>query len=558
MGPSAEEQLILELINRLRMDPGGEHARLTDPAVLAEIQSALNFFGVDMDSFAAAMEAYGPVAPLAWNEALYAAAQGHNDAMIAADTQSHRVAGEASLGERATAAGYTNWRALGENIYAYSKSAIYGHAGFVIDWGYDAEDFDAAGVRYADWQSRGDGIQDPAGHLRNLMNATYTEIGIAVTEERDSATSVGPYVTTHDLGTRFAYSAQFVGVVIDDTDDDDFYDVGEGMGGVTVTLTGSGGAVYSTTTWDSGGWQIQVPADRYEIVFSGGDLPGAIVVNAALAGSNVKIDVEAADAIVIGGRVDGTPGSDTLSGTSGIDQLYGLAGDDVIYGFGGADLIDGGRGIDELHGGDGNDAVYGGPGFDELFGDAGDDDLFGGGMADIIYGGAGNDNIQGGNGLDRLFGGSGNDLLKGQKGNDTLDGGEGDDDLRGNDGKDVLIGGAGRDTMAGGIGQDDFVFDENDFLDTGLTGSTSDRIVDFSRGDGDLIDLSAIDAVQGGSDDAFTFVGKAAFSGTAGELRFEFVDGYTMVFMDVDGDATADFAIRMDGTLNLLASDFVL
>ncbi|MGB3166133.1 MAG: M10 family metallopeptidase C-terminal domain-containing protein, partial [Alteraurantiacibacter sp.] len=162
------------------------------------------------------------------------------------------------------------------------------------------------------------------------------------------------------------------------------------------------------------------------------------------------------------------------------------------------------------------------------------------------------------NGHDIVDGGTGNDLVRGQKGNDRLFGGDGRDTLIGNDGKDELQGGTGLDTMTGGIGQDDFVFDESDFTDTGLTGSTADRITDFSRGEGDLIDLSAIDAIFGGEDDAFTFIDSDAFSGAGGELRYEFVDGYTMVFMDIDGDLAADFAIRVDGTLNLLATDFVL
>ena len=229
-----------------------------------------------------------------------------------------------------------------------------------------------------------------------------------------------------------------------------------------------------------------------------------------------------------------------------------------IAGYDGDDFLLGSQSTDFISGGNDNDTIYGRSGFDEIDGDAGEDVIFGGGKADVIRGGDDNDDLYGGNGHDIVAGGTGNDLVRGQKGNDRLFGDEGRDTLIGNDGKDVLQGGAGLDTMTGGTGQDDFVFDESDFTDTGFTGSTADRITDFSRGDGDQIDLSAIDAVLGGDDDAFAFIGKDGFSGTAGELRYEFVDGYTMVFMDVDGDANADFAIRVDGTLNLQAGDFVL
>ena len=56
--PSAFEQMMVELINRARSDPQGEFDKLilsTDPVVGAEpsITSALRFFGVDIDLFAA-------------------------------------------------------------------------------------------------------------------------------------------------------------------------------------------------------------------------------------------------------------------------------------------------------------------------------------------------------------------------------------------------------------------------------------------------------------------------------------------------------------------------
>ncbi|VVT12628.1 CAP domain-containing protein [Erythrobacter sp. EC-HK427] len=729
MNPTPQEQLFLELINRLRMDPHGEYARLTTAEVLAEIQGALNFFGVELSSFQAAMLAFAPVNPLAWNSALALAAQRHNDEMIAADTQSHQLPGELGLGARITDAGYTNWSRLGENIYAYSDSVVYGHAGFVVDWGFDDEDFDGNNVRYNDWQTRGDGIQDPAGHLLSLMNANFTEIGIAVTAETNSATSVGPLVVTQDLGTRFGYQAQFVGVVINDTDNDDFYDIGEGMGGVTVTLTGTSGT-FSTMTWDAGGWQIAVPAGTYDIVFSGGGLVGTITASATLGTANVKLDVEAADAVDTSNVQNGTPGVDTLNGGAGVDVLNGLAGDDVLFGFGGNDTLDGGLGIDDmtggagddsfyidsvfdvvrelagdgtdriytsinlnpfgnryahvesfaligsatalhgtnngeeilanptlgsrlfgyggadtlvgsigadrLYGGLGNDTLLGGAGRDLIDGQAGADDMRGGadndnyivdnlgdtvtenagegtdtvrafvnftlgdnienlilvggatqgdgnGLANAIYakspgavlrgfggndflrgsqgddtldGGANNDTINGLGGNDQIFGGSGNDELNGSHGNDTIDGGSGDDTIFGGRDNDTIIGGIGKDTMRGDIGADVFAFDDGHFA--GLTTTTADRITDFDQLEGDRIDLSLVDAITGGGDNAFTFIGAAEFTGVAGQLRFEQSGGVTMVYMDTNGDMTADYAIALTGLITLTEADFVL
>ncbi|WP_340588069.1 calcium-binding protein [Erythrobacter alti] len=228
----------------------------------------------------------------------------------------------------------------------------------------------------------------------------------------------------------------------------------------------------------------------------------------------------------------------------------------TIHGLGGADLLEGSRYGDAIHGGDGDDVVRAGAGDDLVFGGDGDDVLRGNGGRDQIYGDAGADKLFGGAGEDILEGGAGNDTLYGDGHNDILIGGAGDDRLFGGLHDDTLIGGAGRDVFHGEHGADNFVFDEEHFA--GLTFNTADQIKDFKDYQGDKIDLSLVDAIFGGDDDAFTFIADAAFSGTAGELRWEHVGSNTMVYMDVDGDAQADYAIRLDGTLNLSEADFIL
>ena len=75
---------------------------------------------------------------------------------------------------------------------------------------------------------------------------------------------------------------------------------------------------------------------------------------------------------------------------------------------------------------------------------------------------------------------------------------------------------------------------------------------------GDIIDLSAIDAISGGADDAFTFIGTAAFSNTAGELRYVLQPGPYLVEADVTGDGIADLRIQVDPNHALTANDFLL
>lgn len=119
-------------------------------------------------------------------------------------------------------------------------------------------------------------------------------------------------------------------------------------------------------------------------------------------------------------------------------------------------------------------------------------------------------------------------------------GGAGDDVIVGGAGADVIVGGEGKDRLTGGAGNDLFVF--ADLNDSGATFGAADRIVDFAAGD--QIDLSGIDsnaAVAG--DQAFAFIGDAAFSGVAGELRLVADRGNTVIYADVDGDMTADFAL---------------
>ncbi|MCW1429995.1 FG-GAP-like repeat-containing protein [Novosphingobium sp. JCM 18896] len=288
--PTAEEQLLLEQINRFRANPAAEADILIGTGALPSVLSAINYFGVSTTAFRASLAALSPAAPVAWNANLANAAAGHNQVMITADEQTHQAAGELGLGARITAAGY-NWTSLGENVYAFANDVVHGHAGFIIDWGYDKEDYDGTTL-LSDWRTRGDGIQDPAGHLNTLINANYTEVGISVVAETNPQTSVGPKLITEDFGRASGYKAQFVGVVIDDKDKDAFYDIGEGQANVTLTFVRQGdGATYTTTTWSSGGFQIVAPSGTYNVTASGGDLVAPVSLTATIGSANVHLTV---------------------------------------------------------------------------------------------------------------------------------------------------------------------------------------------------------------------------------------------------------------------------
>ena len=167
---------------------------------------------------------------------------------------------------------------------------------------------------------------------------------------------------------------------------------------------------------------------------------------------------------------------------------------------------------------------------------SGNFDVDGNGLDNVIVGGGGTDTIDG-------FGGD--DELRGQVGADTINGGD-DDDL--------LVGASGADNLTGGSGADEFWVG---FFESG-TGANADVITDFAPGT-DIINVSGWDAdLNTGGNQAFSFIGTAAFSNTAGELRYSFNGTDTVVQGDIDGGGSADFEIVLSGNVTLAASDFVL
>lgn len=98
--------------------------------------------------------------------------------------------------------------------------------------------------------------------------------------------------------------------------------------------------------------------------------------------------------------------------------------------------------------------------------------------------------------------------------------------------------------MYGHAGADIFWFDDGQMTAPGVS---LDRIHDFNAAEGDVIDLSAIDAdttIDG--DQAFIHV--AEFTGEAGEYFLQAYSGYVIVQFDTNGDGGADLVLRIDGT----------
>ena len=258
-------------------------------------------------------------------------------------------------------------------------------------------------------------------------------------------------------------------------------------------------------------------------------------------------------------NVTGSAYADRLGGDNGPNALRGMNGDDELLGFSGDDTLYGGNGVDHLAGGAGFDTLIGGPGDDvyKLF--------YWDGDAVIEQAGEGTDwvltdspyvlpaNVEhiwltpGAEGANA----TGNDL------GNILYGNQFDNVLRGEDGNDHINPLEGADTLHGGNGADSFLWETVE--GAGLTRATADRILDFSFAEGDRINISAIDAdVYAGGNQAFTFIGNAAFSGTPGELNYVHADGNTYIQMQTGTSPDVEGVIRIDGIVTPQASWFVL
>jgi hypothetical protein len=264
--PTPQEQYMLELVNRARLNPSGEAAR----------------YGIDLNEGLSPNTISATLKqPLAFNSHLLQSARVHSQWMLDNNTFSHYGAGGNSPGDRMQAAGYVfsgTWT-YGENIawrgttgvLNLDQSVANSHQDLFVD----------------------QGISD-RGHRVNLMKEAFCEVGVGVrsgvyvidTQDYNSG------MITQDFGKTGADPAAFVlGVVYRDTDGNGFYTPGEGLAGVTVTP--ASGTYYALTS-TSGGYAIPlaVSSGAMQVTISGGSIPVPITKSVTLTGQNVKLDFD--------------------------------------------------------------------------------------------------------------------------------------------------------------------------------------------------------------------------------------------------------------------------
>jgi len=233
-------------------------------------------------------------------------------------------------------------------------------------------------------------------------------------------------------------------------------------------------------------------------------------------------------------------------------------------------------GVENVTGGDGNDTLTGTNLANSLSGGVGNDTLDGNGGTDLLVGGAGNDTYitdggdtltEGNNaGIDTVvssvtftLANNFENLTLSGAGNINATGNGANNVIIGNAGDNIITGGTGADIMDGGAGND--TFDFNALNES--SGANVDTINGFQGPGvlgGDVIDLSTIDAINGGADQAFNFIGSAAFS-AAGQLRaqIDVINNVTIIQGNTNANTgTVEFELRLSGQHSLFTGDFIL
>ena len=268
--PTDVQQYWLELINRMRMDPAGELEQITNYSVPGTtfgspasddpyVNLALQYFNTSASTLASQWATLTAVPALTWNSNLAASSVTYSNVMVAFDSQQHDLDG-LTLDVRVQNSGYSpQYLEIGEALFATAQSPQHGHAAFAIDWG---DDDGNAGNGF------GTGIQNPATHREDMMNANYKEVGIGFQTDSlaGKVNATGPLVTTQHFASQFRLAgstyvadAFLTGSVYQDTVlNDQFYTPGEGIAGAALFVYDDATNILlkQGTTNSAGGYSI--------------------------------------------------------------------------------------------------------------------------------------------------------------------------------------------------------------------------------------------------------------------------------------------------------------
>jgi hypothetical protein len=231
--PTAEETAVLCWLNRFRADPQAFGRLVVDG------NKPENAGGVDWQMFTAELAALRPAPPLFFEPRLVDASRAHARYMVEAQEYGHHET-EGRPGftgewpqDRARAAGYT--AQVAECSHARGGQALEIVAGYIVDAGPPDE---GSG-----------GMREGRGHRRCMIDPRWREVGVGL-----FAWGRGFQSSVLLHGRAPGVERVLGGVAIVDRDADQFYDIGEGLGGVHIAV-----GELCTMTCGSGAWRLDLP-----------------------------------------------------------------------------------------------------------------------------------------------------------------------------------------------------------------------------------------------------------------------------------------------------------
>lgn len=362
-----QEQLMLELVNRARMDPAGEAKR----------------FGIALNEGVPADRTIStaPKQVLAGNDALARSADKHSQWMLGNNRFDHQETANTpgftgiNPSDRIKTAGYNlvgSWstaeniavRGTSETITAAMRTEmiISQHADLFVDENYPGR-----------------------GHRTNILSETAQEMGIGQRFGPFAFSNGGVSFNSSMVTQNFASQGNKIfvtGVVYKDkVIADDFFSVGEQVANVGVT---SKGAV-SGKTGAGGGYELLYDDGGNKTVHFALS-SGKVSVGLTLGSSNVKVDIANGTEVWSNTSVRSVSGNVKELHVLGIlkTNLTGADGSQKLFGNGAANVL---KGLD------GNDKLYGGSGADDLFGGSGADRFIFKALSDSKVASSGRDTI---------------------------------------------------------------------------------------------------------------------------------------------------------------------
>lgn len=253
--PSAQEVLMMELVNRARANPEAEAVR----------------YGIGLnDGISGTTITATPKPPLAHNLLLMNSARTHSQWMLDADIFSHTGINDSTPSARMSAAGYLftgSWMS-GENIA----------------WGGTT----GSSINLTTYMlQHHEGLFKSPGHRLNILEANFRELGIGQKQgyfATNGSTYLASMVTQNFARSGASYF--LTGVVYKDLNNNNFYDVGEGLSGINISVNGTSYPVYAT-----GAYTIPLSNGSYNLIITGDALGAATYRTVQINNANLKMDV---------------------------------------------------------------------------------------------------------------------------------------------------------------------------------------------------------------------------------------------------------------------------